>query len=235
MRFGGFGPRLALRSPQFLHVALYIRDTAGIGISGDPAAPPPLRHVEATQTPRPPVPSGGLEAEWIDWWRWIAEHEAISAAIGRNASLAGAADVARQIVGTMALGFDPPEFASLTGSPDLRAIVAARHTEALDWWSSLDVDGSVHGGESAAFAIPYPLIERAAEAVAAERGVPADGLAADIGVLDVMGPWSRVVAPGYALCSADLIRDVDGAEGVIRLAFTSGLDGSSSGSAPRDR
>lgn len=234
MRFGGFGPRLALRSPQLLHVALYIRDTAGIRISGDSSAPPPLRRVEATRAPSAQVHSGGLGVQWMDWWRWIAEHEATAAAIGRDASFGGTLDVARQIVGTMELAFDPPEFASLTGSPDLRALVAARHREALDWWSRLDVNGSLDGGESAAHGIPIPIIQRAAETVATERGVPVDGLAADIGVLEVTGTWSQIVAPGYVLCSADLTRDVDVAEGVVRRAFWSGLDGSSSGSAPRD-
>lgn len=225
MRFGGTGPRLGLGSPQLLHVALYIRAKEGIRISDAPSAPPPLRHVDATPACRPHVASGDLEAQWLGWWRWIAEHEARVAAIGRDALFGGAADVARQIADTMERAFDPPEFASLAGSPDLRAIVAARHREAFDWWSSLDANGPTRVGESAVPVIPYPIIQRAAEVVSAERNVPANGLAADIGVLDVTGPWLHLVAPGYLLCSADVFRNDEAAEGMVRRVFESGLDG----------
>jgi hypothetical protein len=137
-------------------------------------------------------------------------------------------DAASQLVGALAEIFDPPEFGMLAESPELRQVVVDCHLRALQWWAEISLDASSRDGELAATQLPHSIVQRAADFVATERGVPVDWLAADVGILEVSGSWWCAAAPGYVLCSSELAQDHDAMEVVIRGAFLSGVQGSPS-------
>ncbi|NYI42067.1 hypothetical protein [Demequina lutea] len=216
--------RLELNDTQLLYVALYIRDVAGIQVPVDPSVPPSLRNVAHGVAPDPHVDAAALSSQWLDWWRSLVAFEVENFAAVRAAQMSHvpAQDRMRELADAHAAVFDPPEFASLAGSPDMREVAALRFREALEWFSGRS--GTPRHSRLETPATSHAVIVRAAEGVAAERGVDLDRLDAAIEVLDVSGPWVHVAAPGYVLCSAELARDDDAAEDVVRRAFTSGLD-----------
>lgn len=217
--------RLEMRDSQLLYVALYIREVAGIQVPVDPSVPPSLRDVARGGTPDPQADPPALGSQWLGWWRGLVafEVETFETVRAAQASHVPAQDWMRKLADAHAGVFDPPEFATLAGSPEMRDLAAGHHREALDWYAGRS-DPPRHSRPEIP-AISHAVIERAAGGVAAERGVDYDRLDAAVDVLDVSGFWSHLAARRYMLCSAELARDDDAAEDVVRRAFISGLDG----------
>jgi hypothetical protein len=161
----------------------------------------------------------------LDWWRRLVVFEVESFEMVRAAQArqVPAQDWMRQLADAHAGVFDPPDFPTLAGAPEMRDIAALRFREAHEWFSGRS--GTPRHSRPQIPAISHAVIVRAAEGVAAERGVSLDRLDAAVDVLDVSGAWSCLAARRYMLCSTELTLDDDAAEDVVRRAFISGLDG----------
>jgi hypothetical protein len=166
-----------------------------------------------------------LGSQWLDWWQSLVafEVENFETIRSAQASHVPSQEWMRQLADAHADVFDPPEFSTLAGSPEMRDIAALRFREAHEWFSGRS--GTPRHSRPEIPVISHAVIVRAAEGVAAERGVDLDRLDAAVDVLDVSGAWSHLAARRYMLCSTELARDDDAAEDVVRRAFISGLDG----------
>lgn len=223
MRLNGSGWRFAVSGPQLLHIALFIRDSAGIQMPADPSLPPRLLYPAFNAAPHPRVATDPLGSQWASWWRQLVDHEVHSADIARNQESGQGQRTVRELADAGAAVFDAPGFASLADSPELRAIVVDHHEEAVNW-SSADRYTPPRVGYPTT-PIPYRAFQRAAENVAAEPDMPTDRLDAAVSVLDVSGSWSPIVAPGHMLCSVGLTQDNVAMEDAVRRAFRSRWDG----------
>ena len=227
MEFAGTSSwRLEMRDSELLHIALYIRDVARIQVPVDPSVPPSLRNVADGVAPDPHVDRARLGLAMVGLVAarsWHSKPRPLRTVRAAQMSYVPAQDWMRQLADAQAAAFDPPEFASLAGSPAMRDIATLRFREAHDWFSRRSAPPRHSRPEMPA--ISHSVIERAAVGVAAERRVGFDRLDAAVDVLDVSGSWSHLAAPGYVLCSADVARDDNSAEVVVRIAFLSGLDG----------
>jgi hypothetical protein len=226
MRFSGSNSwRLELRDSQLLHVVLYIRDVARIEVPVDPSVPPSLRNVAPGAAPDPRTDAADVGVHWLDWWRRlvVSEVESFEMVRAAQARQVPAQYLMRQLADAHAGVFDPPDFPTLAGEPEMRDIAALHFREAHEWLSGRS--GTPPHSRPQIPAISHAVIVRAAEGVAAERGVDLDRLDAAVDVLDVSGDWSCLAARRYMLCSTELALDDDAAEDVVRRAFISGLDG----------
>jgi hypothetical protein len=217
--------RLSVSDGGLLPAALWLRDALSLELARDIAVddvPPRLLDAPPDRSDVVPVAERSVAAtRWGAWWRDLVRFEA-SGELARTPSTpdaflawAGERDTERQALGA------PPGFDGLADVPVLRGAAAHLYREARD---HLDRHEAAGGDRQAV--PPYAVRARdVAAAVAAEHAVEPGALRGAVLVLDVEGPWWRVVAPGAVACSADCLDDDDGrAEAVLRAAFVSGLD-----------
>jgi hypothetical protein len=210
---------------QLLHLALFFRDAAGLLVPPSPDVPPPL----ALRMPgrAEALPSGHRAAaamQWVTWWRGLVDHELRTARPrGRDRRGGeGAKTGAKATPERWWEVFDPPQFASLKGAPELRSLVAHVHNDAIEWFSRLQFDEArrLEGGGL----FPWLVVRNVAEEVAADQGILAGNINGAVHVLDVTGTWSYPAGPGCALCSTTLAADPDSARALLRGVFVSGLE-----------
>ena len=204
---------------ELLHIALFIRDAMALPVPQAPDIPPPLT------SPPPGWPGRGADpaaaaVQWAAWWRRLGAGEAEEA---RAAGRLGGGEADQQAWADAAFAqheelFDPPDFTSLAGSPELRSLVRELSEAAIDWAGRA---GPTRPPGGAGFG--WPLVRAVAEDVAAREGVPLAAVHGTVQVLGVDGVWSCLAEPGFALCSARLAASSDRARALLRAVFTSGL------------
>ena len=224
MKLGGSSSwRLETRDSQFLHVALYVRESAGIQIPADEGAPPRLRQETPPDAADPRDGARVLSEQWWAWWQSLVAFEVGAFEMTRGWQDGGDPPRLRALADAGSAAFDPPDFDTIAGLPELRAVVSRRWREALDWFAGRSAEP--RHSRPGVPAISHAVIEHVALSVAAERRVALDRLDAAVDLLDVSGLWAHDAAPGYVLCSAELARDEDLTAHVVRRAFLSGLAG----------
>jgi hypothetical protein len=210
--------RFAEGDAQFLHVALFVRDTAGLVVQGSDDIPPRLAGQLPVQrgilTPADQVVAAG---QWVIWWHCLLD-QAVREARRGNALAAGQDPLARAqaVYAGRQEVFDPPQFGSLADKPPLRSAAVAAFEQADHWWKSA-AKRAPRGGM-----FPWPLVRDAAEGAAAELGLPVGDMDAAVRVLHVEGLWSYLAGPGFALCSTGLALDMPAARELLHDLFTNG-------------
>jgi hypothetical protein len=197
-----------------LLVALYVRDVNGLNIPASGDVPPLLDGPLSVE-----VSGASAEAQWRDWWNalldlWLASE--------RHPSDLPRTDVRVRMRRRMAAWrevYDPPEFGSLVGSPELRALLRSGFAAANHWASQRRQVLVSDGREQ----FDYEIIGAVAESVARVHGVSPGAVCASAQVLPVSGLWWRRVRPGAVLCSVAAARDEDSARVLLRDAFESRL------------
>ena len=204
---------------QFLHLALFMRDAAGLPIARSDDIPPQL----AGERPGPArtVPGGGqgpMAGQWVTWWRRLLA-QAVREALRGNAPDGDQDPLAwvRAVYAGRAEVFDPPRFGSLTDLPQLHPVAAAMFADADRWWDTRERAVPQEGG-----AFAWRLVRDAAEDAAVELGIPIGDVTAAVYVLDVEGAWSYLAAPGCALCSVEVAVDPPAARRLLHDVFTAG-------------
>ncbi|WP_435736298.1 hypothetical protein V5D56_16100 [Cellulosimicrobium sp. PMB13] len=219
--------RLSVSDGGALDEALWLRDALSLDLSLDRSVddaaddvPPRVLGAAPDRSELVPVAErAAVATRWLAWWRDLVRLEVADrlaeAPSGPDAFLAwaGARHDERQVLGT------PPEYDGLGDVPPLQRAAVLLHPEARE---RLDRRERTAGPRQAA--PQYAVTARdVVAAVASERRVSPGALRGAVLVLDVDGPWWRAVAPGAVACSADVLDDASRAEGVLRVAFESGL------------
>jgi hypothetical protein len=246
-------------SVSALHAALLARDAAGLAVPLAPDVPPPL--APGWLAGGPPAGLAAVTSaarataagQWLTWWRrlvvaTVAETRSRPPAGGDTAAMM---DWLRARAARENASFDPPEFASLASTPELRAVVAASHAASRRGGSAATSEIDIEGGPDVGYRVPrrpfdhgaeqagpgprprrgadrsgsfdYRLIRSIAEQTAADFGVPPDAIDGTAHVLDVQGSWWHVAAPGIVLCSPAVTTDAAGAAELLSAVFASRL------------
>ena len=127
--------RLETRDSQFLHVALYVREGAGIQIPADEGAPPRLRQATPPDAADPRDGARVPSEQWWDWWQSLVAFEVGAFEMTRGWQDSGDPPRLRALADAASAAFDPPDFDTIAGLPELRAVVSRRWREALDWFA----------------------------------------------------------------------------------------------------
>jgi hypothetical protein len=220
MQFAGSASwRLRQADSQFLQIALFARDSAGLAVKPAVHIPPPLAvalagHAEVIDAGQRAVAA----AQWAEWWGRLLGYGADEAQRSEGEMGYEITERLRLMAERRARAFDPPDFPSLSSTPELQNAVMATFEEGLDWHNRLR-PGMKHPSPAEFFG--WEVVQNAAESVAAERGVSLGDLRAVVHVLDVEGLWSCLAAPGYALCSTSLTADASAMGLLLHDAFAS--------------
>jgi hypothetical protein len=199
-----------------LHLALFVRDAAGLEVSPAADIPPPL---SVTIDHRLAPPSAAAAAQWATWWRGLIRFQAGEAMPSRR--LSPGDDIHAWLEAMRerhVAAFDPPAFASMASVPELRAVAGA--TFAADGRPLLPREPPARMPPGA---FDYQAVRAAAESAIADFGVEPGEIDGTVHVLDVRGTWSYLAAPGYALCSAQAAADPAAAAPLLRAVFASRL------------
>lgn len=194
-------------SPQFLHLALFVRDATGLPTPSLADIPPALASEIPTLTNVLRISERGTAAtQWVTWWRKLIENEATEVKLRRNAAEQSRAHQERfaRVTRREQL-FDPPRFESLASMPALQSAVATIFDDGVKWVNRLGSNGLQEPENATLF--PWAATRSAAAKVATTQGIPVGNLDATLHVLDVHGSWIHLAAPGYALCSKALQND----------------------------
>jgi hypothetical protein len=206
----------------YLHTALFVRDAARLPVGPSPDIPPPLTgDVPDDADVLPPGERTAAGQQWVVWWRRLVGQAAREARQSATALPAGTdPDDFEAIIRHRFSGqdevFDPPDFESLAGLQSLQTAAVS----AFGLWGRWSHSQGDDGEAPEKFA--WSVVRNTAETTAAELGIPVGDLNGYAHVLDVEGLWSYLVAPGCALCSAEVARDPQAAAGLLREIFSSG-------------
>jgi hypothetical protein len=217
MQFAGSASwRFEEGSSQSLHLALYVREIAALPVPPAGDIPPLLASPPPCDPPVVPAADrAAAAAQWAAWWRRIVAREARPRPRdGSGEDPAGHEHLDLDI-------FSPPEFASLDGSPALRALAVLVYADANRWHFGPGPGQRPEPAEGGRF--PWELVSAVADEVAAGQGVRAGDIQGTVQVLNVDGIWSRLTGPGSALCSAPLCADPARARELLRDIFISGI------------
>jgi hypothetical protein len=202
---------------QFLHLALFARDAAGLAPPGSPDLPPPLSPDVPGQVGLfPAATRASAASQWGDWWRRLLDYQVTEARLRREQDSEGDMTAWLRAMGARKKEvYDPPSFGSLEPMPELRAVVTATFDSALAWCNRRPrPDGSF--GQRGSF--DYQTVRSAAEN-AADSGIALSDVNAVVHVLEVQGMWSYLAGPGCALCSSAVAADRGAADELLRSVF----------------
>ena len=204
---------------QFLHLALFVRDATGLAVERSDDIPPHLAgDLPGQAGVLAEAERGTAAGQWAIWWRRLLAQAARESE--RERTTAGDLDPLARVQAIYSGReevFDPPQFGSLAGLPQLHAVAAAVFADANRWWSTRERTVSQEGG-----AFAWRLVRDAAEDAAAELGIPIGDVTAATYVLDVEGSWSYLAAPGFAVCSVAVATDPPAARQLLHDVFTTG-------------
>jgi hypothetical protein len=204
---------------QFLHVAIYARDAAGLHVPPSADMPPHLAGELPSYNGLAPVRQQILAGQqWRTWWDRLLRHVVSDATIHGTEDYANLDEMLETMRRDLEDVFDPPDFRALSDLPALRQVVASRFGPGLEWLNRRP-GPEAHSATHGAFA--WEAVRDAAEEAAAERGVPLSELKAVVHVLDVEDLWSYLLAPGCALCSSAMAASSDAAIPFLREVFAS--------------
>lgn len=204
---------------QFLHLALYARDVAGLDVTPSEEIPPHLAgELHSRDRLVPPSQEVLAARQWRTWWDRLLRHVVSQANQPEAECYPDLDDLLTTMRQDRQDVFDPPDFRTLADLPAARAVAVATFGPGLEWLNRqqrLDVQGSRQQ------AFPSEVVRDTAESVAAERGVPLSELRATVHTLSVEGLWTYLVAPGCALCSSATAASPDAARQLLRGVFGS--------------
>jgi hypothetical protein len=125
--------RITIDEPEDLHLALFVRDAAGLDVRGVPGVPGPLKAAARATHPVLSEDLPGVTLDWGMWWRAIlAARRATSGAPPEHLSASQQLSWARsprEAVGS------PPAFDGLAHAPDLRRLVTVVYRDRFAaWW-----------------------------------------------------------------------------------------------------
>jgi hypothetical protein len=214
--------RFAHDIDESLHCVLYLRDVLGLQIEDDGVMPPRLAgDVPDRSQVLGPASAVVAAAWWPSWWRAVVNQGAPTQ-LGSSSQQNGLQNWVREIATWHGPVFDPPEWASLEGSPALRD--AAR----MLWIESCRRFGPAREPylpPSCLDVFAWDQVRDAAERAADEHKVNPGKVNGCAQVLLVEGSWWHIVAPGVALCSIAAARDPAIAPVILKVAFDSYLAG----------
>lgn len=122
--------QITIDEPEDLHLALFVRDAAGLDVDAVPGVPGPLAMAPRVTFEVPDSERTGVLLDWGQWWRaMVSTHQATG--VGGTDSAGAARRMARQrsLVGS------PPLFEGLAHTPALRALVVDVYTDRFAaWW-----------------------------------------------------------------------------------------------------
>jgi hypothetical protein len=220
MRYAGFPSwRFTEDDPQFLHLALFLRDATGLAVERSDDIPP---HLAGELPDRPGVlpeaARGAAAGQWVTWWRRLLA-QAVGEALRGNAPDGDQDPLAwmQMVYAGRKEVFDPPRFGSMADLPQLRPVTAALYAQADRWWSTREQTVTQEGG-----AFAWRLVRDAAKDAAAELDIPIGEVTAAVYVLDVEGSWSCPATPGCAPCSVAVATDPPAARRLLHDVFTTG-------------
>lgn len=208
--------RFSVGRPQFLHLALYIRDATMLEVNPAPDIPPRLSwDLPQSDSPFSLGQRGAAAVQWIEWWHDLLDYEVNEARQSELELNDDPAYRAEMMASRQNAVFDPPSFNSLAAMPVLQTAVRARFAEGLERynkWASQSPDS-----------FPHETVRNAVESTARMRGIQRGRTRAVVGLLDVQGLWSYILAPGLALCSSSTALDGDIACTFLQVVFNSGV------------
>jgi hypothetical protein len=125
--------RISIDEPEDLHLALFVRDAAGLDVQGVPGVPGSLRTSARASHSLPPDVIPGVTLDWGQWWRAIvAARRKTSGEPPRELS---PRQRAAWIHGPRAAVGAPPGFEGLAHAPDLRRLVSVVYRDRFAaWW-----------------------------------------------------------------------------------------------------
>jgi hypothetical protein len=128
--------QITIDEPEDLHLALFVRDAAGLEVDAVPGVPGPLTRGPRAQFSVPESEHTGVLLDWGQWWRaMVNAHQA--ADIGRSGETSAAGRMMRQ----RALVGSPPFFEGLAHAPALRALVVEVYASRFSaWWQGARPD-----------------------------------------------------------------------------------------------
>jgi hypothetical protein len=130
---GGSRWRITIDEPEDLHLALFVRDAAGLDVRGVPGVPGPLRAAARATHAVPEQDVTGVTLDWGQWWRAIlAARRATSGEPPPHLSTSQRrswVNTPRAEIGA------PPGFEGLAHAPDLRRLVTVVYRDRFAaWW-----------------------------------------------------------------------------------------------------
>lgn len=187
---------------DLLHLALFVRDAAGIPVPPGPAVPPRL----AGAVPDHHDLLGEDERQtagrqWDTWWTdlLVVQGQWAVQAQGMRRERAGC----------------PPDFAALADRPALHRVVVECWPQARHWLAPRR--------DQSRGCFDDQIVRQIAEDVAFDHAVDVGAVRGRAVVLDVEGSWWHVLSPGTVVCSTAATSDPETAQLVLRRAYESGL------------
>ena len=199
---------------DLLHVALFVRDAAGIPVPPGPSVPPRLagtvpdhrallREDERQEAGR----------QWDGWWTALLSVE-------DQSQDPPDADTLRARRARRARAGGPPDFAALADRPALHRAVVETWLHAHRWVGHRRLHFREEQQEGC---FDDRLIRQTAEDVAFDHSLDVGAVRGRAVLLDVEGSWWHLLAPGTVVCSIAAAAEPETAQLVLRRAFESGL------------
>ena len=210
--------RFAAEASALAHLALRVRDAAGLQVPEAGDVPPPLEEPPQPVTAEldlDPVLAG---ADWLTWWRELVALEGHRQLLRPDQVTTSWRAVSRELEARQKHLAHPPRFEGLADRPGLQAAARAvgRTPRGL-------VDRQLQAERHSRALIDWPVVTETVHQVATETGTPVHRLNGAALVLLVQGRWWRQVGPGLVLCSVHAAGDQRTAAELVRSAVRSAL------------
>jgi hypothetical protein len=227
--------RFAHDDLDFLVRALIVRDAAELPVAGSPEVPPPVtRDLPAGPAVLPEADRPIAALQWLQWWRQMLDQAVREIAI-RRAEDEGEDQLLRiqaRVSGRQEV-YDPPDFGSLSATPELRSAAVAVHARWLE--QAVASAGRSRPAERAPEQLfEWHLVRDAAQQAATALGLDINEMDAVAHVMPVEGLWSYLAGPRCGVCSVGTAADPDAASELLRKLFMSG-EGAGPGAEPKAR
>ena len=204
--------RFAEDTSSLAHGVLFVRDALRLPVDAISDIPPRL--IGDVPDYRERLDGRSRQQAAVEWPRWWHAALAYEAQRSVEVSDSDAHERVRRLAAMRAVA-DPPQWTALEESPALRAAARLAYLDGCRWCDQ-HLQASIDAGRPAVFG---PRVRRVAEQLSAVHD-PATVHGA-VSVLLVEGPWWRLVAPRFAICSLDAAKDPDTAETILEAVLRS--------------